>query len=166
MSLSSPERAAGATRMSPLSRLVRDLASFDRALELTEMAALVAASGVRRADVARYFSLQDDTYCHRHVYRSSLLEIGCIGWRPKQHTPVHHHAGSACCVLVLAGSLTNTEFIAADQPYAAHERTLRAGELLTYRGHELHRMANDSTKSLFTLHVYSPPLPAMSTRSS
>jgi predicted metal-dependent enzyme (double-stranded beta helix superfamily) len=166
MTLSSTSRVAVASRMSArLRQLVRQLAHFEDALALGELEAIVAASGIQRADAAPYLSLQTDSYCHRDVYRSSHLEIGCIGWRPGQHTPVHHHAGSACCVLVLDGVLTNAEFPNSEQSLAVQKRTLHAGDILAYRGHELHRMSNDTLEAnLFTLHVYSPPLAPLSHR--
>ena len=166
---STEERPTLAARISPrLSWLVRGLARAQRQLHLEELTALVGASGVRRADVAPYLSLHATAYSDQQIYRSSLVELGCIGWRPGQHTPVHHHAGSACCVLVLDGVLTNLEYADADPLLALQERTLHAGELLAYRGHELHRMLNDAANgsTLFTLHVYSPPLAPMSHRVS
>lgn len=164
--ISSSVSRRGLLRMSPrLSQLVRKLRRFDHELDLGELAAIIAVSGIQRGDAAPYLSLQADGYCYRQVYRSALVEIGCIGWQPGQHTPVHHHAGSTCCVLVLDGVLTNTEFPSSQQTLVGRKRALYPGENLGYRGHELHRMSNDSRAAhLFTLHVYSPPLAPLSHR--
>lgn len=144
-----------------LERLLRELSSQRRILRSDELAASVARYKLSASDVATFLALAPDHYAHREVYRSEYLEVGCIGWRSGQHSPIHDHDGSACCVLVLRGVLSNLEYeqgmSGAVVPRGV--RQLRAGELLTYGGSEIHRMANEQPAlDLFTFHVYSPPL--------
>lgn len=137
-----------------------DLQRCQRTLSLDELTTLVTAHSLRRDDLQGFLTTGASDYAHREVFRSPYLELGCIGWRPGQYTPVHDHHESVCCVLVLDGALTNTDYRPlAGRKVARHAtRRLLGGEILACAQGSIHCMGNDSAADLFTMHLYSPPL--------
>jgi cysteine dioxygenase len=146
--------------------LLFDLTRFQRVLTLPELTHFVGSAGLTREDLACMVEFREDGYTHHAVFRSRHLEVGCIGWRPGQHTPIHDHHDSVCCMLVVDGLLTNTTY----RPHgsatvaAVDTRRLRAGELLGLDHGAIHRLSNEHAASVVTMHVYSPPLPPMHDR--
>ncbi len=104
-------------------------------------------------------------YVRSIVYRDASIEVLVLTWRAGQASPAHDHAGSTCVVQVIEG-------VAHEQTYARRHfgglaklesRVLTAGEISTQVGDEIHTLGNapDSDALLVTLHIYSPPLTAM-----
>lgn len=149
-----------------VTELVTKLMYLRRLLSLEELTHLVTRTGLTRDDVGAFVQTREAGYAHRELFRSPYVELGCIGWRRGHHTPVHDHDDSVCCVLVLAGILTNTAYRPVGSVRAAPVEThqLRSGEVLALRRGAIHHMANEHDAELVTLHVYSPPLTPMPNR--
>lgn len=107
-------------------------------------------------------------FCYQTLYASPQFEVNLIGWRSGQHSSVHDHRGTACCVLVLDGILTNRDYSmgSGSTLNETGRFDLKPGEILSRTGWEIHRCGNEQTHGvdLVTLHLYSPPLRPLSER--
>ena len=149
-----------------LNRFLMDLRSVQDVLPLHDLTSLVARSGLSREDLEDFLTLEEATYAHHEVFRSPYLEVGCIGWQHGQRTPIHDHAESVCAVVVLDGVLTNIEYrpVARASLVRGETRRVFPGEIIDFERGTIHRMANEHLAAVFTLHVYSPPLPSLDKR--
>lgn len=107
-------------------------------------------------------------YCFQTIYDSPHFEINLIGWRSGQYSFVHDHRSTACCVLILDGTLTNRDYctVAGSTVSETARLELGPGEILSRSGWEIHRCGNEQPcgVDLATLHLYSPPLRPLSER--
>ncbi len=159
----SPVYGASSRAEDGLGRLLAELRRAQRGLPLCELTSLVLHARLSAIELEAFLTLEDAAYAHREVFRSPYVEVGCIGWRRGQRTPIHDHADSVCAVLVLDGVLTNTEYhaVAPARIVRGVARRVSRGETLGFERGAIHRMANEQLDALFTLHVYSPPLTPM-----
>ena len=77
-------------------------------------------------------------------------------WGPGSVAEAHDHAGSVSVVNVVSGSLT--ESTADIDGIPAIERTIRRGATTTLSATGRHTLANRTTGTCASVHVYSPPL--------
>jgi cysteine dioxygenase len=88
-------------------------------------------------------------------------------WKNGQRSPIHNHAGSACVVRVLRGTLTETVFEMAPNGHvkASFSRDIAEGGLIASEDTDIHQASNlqAGDADLVTLHVYTPPLTRMKT---
>lgn len=144
------------------------LATFQRPLTTDELMELTSRLQLSASEWREYLAFDPHQFCFRTIYHSPHFEINIIGWRSQQHSSIHDHSGTACCVLVLEGTLTNIDYLAvSDKQLRQTTRIeLRSGEILARSGSEIHRCGNDqpSGMDLVTLHLYSPPLRPLSER--
>lgn len=104
-------------------------------------------------------------------YRRNLMHAGpayhalVLCWRNGQASPIHDHRGSACAVLVLRGSATETVFDMTEEGrvYERCRRELPEGYVCATQDLDIHRLGNSQADGgdLITLHLYSPPLLVM-----
>lgn len=131
------------------------------------LAVLDLLSGLRLSRDALGAAVRESMkgYARSIVYRDANTEVLVLTWRAGQASPAHDHAGSTCVVQIIEG-------VAHEQTYARRHfgglaklesRALTAGEVSTQVGDEIHTLGNapDADQLLVTLHIYSPPLTAM-----
>jgi cysteine dioxygenase len=109
-----------------------------------------------------------ERFSFRTIGDSPHLEINVIGWQSGQFSSIHDHRGTACCVLVLDGVLTNIDyrFDSANELHETSRVDLRLGEILSRSDREIHCCGNEQPcgTDLATLHLYSPPLRPLAER--
>jgi cysteine dioxygenase len=108
-------------------------------------------------------------YARNLVVRTPHFELLVLCWRPGQASTIHDHAGSLNAIRVRSGELTSRVFrpAAGMEPGAgpvelASEDRVRPGEALigVDRG-GIHQLGNTTDEPLVTVHVYAPPLLAL-----
>jgi quercetin dioxygenase-like cupin family protein len=83
-----------------------------------------------------------------------------IAWSPSAELDVHDHAGSTAAVHVVDGELVERRTdLVTGRPLGA--RTVRAGETILVAPTVAHGVANCGPGDALSVHVYSPPLTAM-----
>jgi predicted metal-dependent enzyme (double-stranded beta helix superfamily) len=107
------------------------------------------------------------SYARHLVYRhpQDRYVLVAMVWQPGQHTPIHDHGGIWCVEGVYQGQMQITQYdvvpIATKRVKAVPVQQITAG--LGNVGalippHEYHVMANTSTETAITLHVYGAEL--------
>jgi cysteine dioxygenase len=111
----------------------------------------------------------DGDYARNLVLRTPHFELLVLCWRPGQASTIHDHAGSLNAIRVRSGELTSRVFrpVPGAAPGAgpvalASEDDVRPGEALlgVDRG-GIHQLGNTTDEPLVTVHVYAPPLLAL-----
>jgi hypothetical protein len=95
------------------------------------------------------------------IHRVRLLDTAgydawLMVWGPGSVAEAHDHAGSVSVVNVVSGSLTETTADIDGVP--ALERTIRRGATTTLSATGRHTLANRTSGTSVSVHVYSPPL--------
>lgn len=141
--------------------------SHARLLELAERLALDDDLVERRTVFAA------DAYARNLVLRTPEVELLVLCWRPGQQSTIHDHAGSLNSIRVHSGRLTARLFTPAAGasqgrgPVAlTSEDLVAAGELTGLDRGGIHQLANRSAQDLVTVHLYAPPLPAVTVYST
>ncbi len=123
--------------------------------------------------VARKIVFARDAYARNLVLRTPEVELLVLCWRPGQQSTIHDHAGSLNAIRVHSGRLTSRLFAPAAAvgpgrgPVAlASEELVAAGELTGLDRDGIHQLANLSGQDLVTVHLYAPPLPAITVYST
>jgi len=127
----------------------------------TRLAALALAIA-RRTDLWRPIVRHDaDLRWHCRLANLDDVEIWLLGWTAEQEVELHDHGGSAGAFAVAAGELSET--------YTEHgdRRPLRtafcpAGIARAFGPTRIHHVTNRGSEPATSVHVYSPPLTAMS----
>ena len=81
-----------------------------------------------------------------------------IGWAPGQGVGLHDHGGSAGAVVVVDGRLVESEVVPGA---GVRHRTVGTGESFAFGAGHVHGVANFDDRPATSIHVYSPPLRAM-----
>ena len=111
----------------------------------------------------------DGDYARNLVLRTPDFELLVLCWKRGQQSTIHDHAGSLNAIRVRSGELTSRVFrpiVGAAQGEGpvelASEDRVRPGEALVGvdRG-GIHQLGNRSDEPLVTVHVYAPPLLAL-----
>lgn len=144
------------------------LQSFERPLTAPELLDFTSRLRLPRKQWREYIAFDPHRFWFQSLYESSHFEVNLIGWRSGQQSSVHDHRGTACCVLVLDGLLTNRDYrvVSGNKLYELGKFNLNPGEVLTRTGGEIHRCGNEQPYGvdLVTLHLYSPPLRPLAER--
>jgi cysteine dioxygenase len=152
-----------------LQQLLHYLDRLEGRAPLSELAAVVARSGITCEEVADYIRFSDRGYTRNLVRGGPWYYLLVLCWKNGQRSPIHDHLGSNCAVKVLRGTLTETrfEFAANGHVKAIQSQDFPPGSVLASADHDLHQVSNlqAGTADLVTLHVYSPPLLHMGTYS-
>jgi cysteine dioxygenase len=137
--------------------------------ELEDLVAQVAELRLDFREVAPWVRFSDRGYTRNLVRAGTWYHVLVLCWKNGQRSPIHDHAGSACAVRVLRGTLTETRFDVAPNGlvYAVGSRSLGPGGVCGSQDSDLHQISNlqAGDADLVTLHVYSPPLLQMGTYS-
>jgi hypothetical protein len=89
---------------------------------------------------------------------TDAYEVWVIGWTTGQHVRPHDHGHSAGALLVVEGELVEVVPRAGGPPA---ERVLEAGPVRHLPVGTVHDVVNRAPEPATSLHVYSPPLSAM-----
>ncbi|WP_417389338.1 cysteine dioxygenase [Gimesia sp.] len=138
------------------------LTKIERSLTVYELPEFASRLQLLASQWREYLTFDPHQFSYRTIYESPKFEINIISWRIGQFSSIHDHRGTACCVLVLDGVLTNIDYQldAANELRETSRFDLRPGEMLSRNDWEIHRCGNGqpSGVDLATLHLYSPPL--------
>jgi hypothetical protein len=93
-------------------------------------------------------------------YRTAGVEAWLLAWTVDQGLALHDHGGSAGAVIVLEGELIETS-VAWDPGIAWRESRWACGSTHYLAPSHVHTLRNPSVTPATSLHVYSPPLSAM-----
>lgn len=156
--------------MSPALRpLLRYLSALTRRADLDELREVVASLDVGADDVRPHVRFSRTAYRRNLVAAGPWHQVLVLCWRNGQRSPIHDHAGSACVVRVLGGTLTETLF---ERPPGEPARPVLTrhfapGDVFGSQDDDVHQVFNvqQGTADLVSLHVYSPPLLVMRTYS-
>ena len=120
-------------------------------------------------DVRPWMNFSPNGYVRNLVHDRATYQALLLCWRNGQRSPIHDHAGSACGVLVVHGTVTETIFDRAPNGMimGVESLTLTEGEVCASVDQNIHQISNLQANSadLVTLHIYSPPLRTMGTYS-
>ena len=92
------------------------------------------------------------------LHRDDDLEIWLVCWMPGHDTGFHDHDASAAAITVVAGEIAEDR-LAVDGPDV--DRCFAAGQTLTVRASDIHRVRHTGEEPSVTIHAYSPPLVRM-----
>lgn len=145
-----------------LDRFFTDLDEHKDAVPIDELVRLLKRLKITRADVEQAVKFGDDKY------RRNVLKLGSgyaalvLCWKSGQASPIHDHRGSACGVLVLDGTLTETRYRPGDDGLLSPSAvgTMNVGDVCGSYDTDIHVIGNTEPAGheLVTLHVYTPPL--------
>jgi cysteine dioxygenase len=118
-------------------------------------------------DLSEHLHFAEDSYKRNLVRSAPNYHVWILCWKNGQRSPIHNHAGSACVVRVLRGTLTETIFEMAPNGHvkASFSRDIAEGSLIGSEDSDIHQASNlqAGDADLVTLHVYTPPLTRMKT---
>jgi cysteine dioxygenase len=111
----------------------------------------------------------DDDYARNLVLRTPHFELLVLCWRPGQTSTIHDHAGSLNAIRVRTGELTSRVFRpvtdaapgAGPVELASDDRVGPGEALIGVDRDGIHQLGNMSDEPLVTVHVYAPPLLAL-----
>lgn len=155
----------------PLFRELRHtLAAFDRPLSLSEIRGLMADKDWCAENVGAAVQTDSASYVRTLIYRSEHVELLVMTWLPGQQSPIHDHAGSLCLVHVLRGVGEERRFRSCRDGFVEADgeaSLIQAGATTVSFDNDIHTFGNAASADaspdaiLVTVHIYSPPLAAM-----
>jgi predicted metal-dependent enzyme (double-stranded beta helix superfamily) len=125
---------------------------------LARLAADLAANTALWRDQLRW-STSERWYAH--LRSTSLYDVWLLAWTPGQATELHDHGGSSGAFSILTGSLRETLAVGTPNSVRLSERTLDAGRTVAFGPTHVHDVGHTGGGRAASLHVYSPPLRAM-----
>lgn len=138
-----------------------DMQDFDlpgRTLSEAEVGDL-AARIARREDLVRpLVRHREDERHSASLYADEHVGVWVISWMPGQDTGYHDHAGSHGAVAVVEGHVREQRPTWNGAP---HVRDATSKEAFAFSQADIHRVYAVGTEPAVTVHVYSPPLEAM-----
>ena len=123
---------------------------------------LVIAQGLARS--AEYWPHPDHPAARDRwsLAATDQFHAVAIRWAPGAHRELHDHGGSTGAIVVVSGSLFETEFIShEDEPLQTVSRTVLADEHILIGPGHVHDMINVGAEPALSVHVYSPVLRSM-----
>ena len=124
-----------------------------------DIATALIASSINPTDVASYVRFDDNNYTRNLVYECAQYQILLLCWRSGQGSPIHAHGSSACGLSVVSGIASESAFATATaDSEKLSGRQLLPGDVVANDADYVHRVSNEASEPLITLHVYAPPL--------
>jgi cysteine dioxygenase len=120
---------------------------------------LALASG----EFDRFIRFDPARYRRNPVAEGPHFQLLVVCWRSGQRSPIHSHDGSACGLKVVSGIATEVAYDVVTnpaRPQPISTRRLGPAAVATSFDRDVHRITA-AEGDLVTLHVYSPPLRAM-----
>jgi predicted metal-dependent enzyme (double-stranded beta helix superfamily) len=87
-------------------------------------------------------------------------EAWLIAWRPASGLGMHDHGGSAGAIAIAGGTLAEA-YLDRGRPGRARRRQLHPGAIVEVPANRIHEVRNPGPGAALSVHVYSPPLAAM-----
>jgi cysteine dioxygenase len=144
------------------------LGTIERPLTIEHLPELVSRLNLSGDQWREYLTFDPHQFSIRTIYESPCFEVNIIGWLSGQFSSIHDHRGTACCVMVLDGVLTNIDYRldAVNELEETSRGDLWPGEMLCRSDRAIHRCGNGQPRGidLATLHLYSPPLRPLAER--
>ena len=100
-------------------------------------------------------SHRPDARTYEQLHRDDHVAVWLICWMNDHDTGFHDHDLSAGALTVVEGAVREERLVLGGAPAA---QTLQAGESLSFRAADIHRVAHVGAAPAVTLHAYSPPL--------
>lgn len=139
--------------------LISDACPAESTDELGTEVLVAIAAGL--AEVSSPWDLRPGESEHQRHYERVLAtpsyEAWIIYWPAGTALDLHDHGDSAGAFAVVAGRLDETR-VAAGGPEVQH---LRAGDVTSFARGDVHGVANTAGVGATSVHVYSPPIKAM-----
>jgi cysteine dioxygenase len=152
-----------------LDDLVAYLDSLEQRAPLDELVNELRELEIDCAEVANHIRFSSRTYMRNLVRGGTWYHLLVLCWKNGQRSPIHDHAGSACGLRILRGTMTETRFEFAPNGHvkAVSSQDFPPGQVVGSQDSDMHQVSNlqPGVADLVTLHVYSPPLLRMSTYS-
>lgn len=152
-----------------LESVFRYLDSLDGPVDIGRLTRLLEDSDIDCDDVRDQVIFSDYGYARNLMRAGKWYHALVLCWKNGQRSPIHDHAGSACGLKVLRGTMTETlfEFAPNGDIKATFSRDLVEGHVAGSLDMDMHQVSNlqADDKELVTLHIYSPPLLRMGTYS-
>ncbi len=95
----------------------------------------------------------------RLIRSDDHVDVWLITWATEQRAELHDHAGSLGALALVTGELTEWRWA---KDGALHSRELSAGATAGFPLGHVHDVVNIAARPAVSVHVYSPPLTAMS----
>ena len=96
---------------------------------------------------------------YERLLLTDSYEAWVIAWSPGAVLDLHDHGGATAAVHVVDGALR--EGVVDQRDGQFRRRDLRAGRTVTVPPHQAHEVRNLGPVDAVSVHVYSPPLEAM-----
>lgn len=149
--------------------LVDRLVALNRPATIDELRDWLNKINVQREELTSFVKFHETCYCRNPVVATEHFELLCICWKSGQSSLIHDHLGSACGVRVVTGELTETVFDLVEDSLVRPRKVnyYGAGFVCSSVDKDIHQITNHQSdgRELITLHIYSPPLAAMSSYS-
>jgi cysteine dioxygenase len=132
-----------------------------RPLTRDEMLAFARGVDLDKMDLGPYRGFQDGGYARNTVELNENFELVVICWKPGQASAIHDHGKSNCLYLVVEGDMTEELYARGErgqEPRKTRTRPWKRGDITISAGTDIHRISNQGTAPLVTVHIYSPPL--------
>lgn len=129
------------------------------------MAQILQRVQIPPAEMKPYVRFSDLRYARNLVHKTDRFEIMVMCWHSGQRSSIHDHAGSLGGLKVIAGELTESLFVKADNGMikAMNSLDYGAGAIRIEQTSLIHQISNlqgDRAQAI-SLHVYVPPLVRM-----
>ncbi len=150
-----------------LDEFFRRMDAYRGRVPLSELHTLMERLAVSSHDLGSSVVFGEGRYQRNLIRRTSTYEAFVLCWEPGQRSPIHDHAQSTCGVRVVQGRATETRY-EFDQNHLLHPvETTEAieGSTTGSQDADIHEISNEHDERLITLHVYSPPIGAMTSYS-
>ncbi len=92
------------------------------------------------------------------LHRDAEVEVWVFSWMPGHDTGFHDHDDSAAAIVVAEGEIREQRLAIGR---ANVDRAFAAGQTLTVRPSDIHRVQHTGVAPSVTIHAYSPPLSRM-----
>jgi hypothetical protein len=104
---------------------------------------------------------EPDSRWYGSLYRDDVVDLWLLTWQQDNSTDLHDHGGSSGAFQVLSGELTEFRPVAGPRGTSLGRHTRAAGETVAFGPRLVHDVHNVDVAPAVSLHVYSPPLTAM-----
>ena len=143
-----------------LDQMLKGPGGTERPYTKEEMIELAEAVDLSSLDCGEFHTFNEERYARNTIFENEHFELVLICWRAGQASAIHDHGSSWCLYLVIDGEFEERLFeLGADgEPAQTGARRWKTGEITVASGGDIHQIANDTTRDLVTIHIYSAPL--------